>query len=265
MSGFRTRRPRSSATVKQRPRRVGPSGITASGAAAGDTLDERGIADFAAATVAASKAGFDGVEIHGAHGYLPDQFLWARTNCRRDGYGAGERTRFVAELVRACKAAAGSDFPIILRLSRWKSFDYAARLADTSTELEQLLQLIVAAGVDAIHCSTRRFWEPGFAGDPLTLAGWMRRIGGVPVIAVGSVTLEADFKQGKVEATCGIADSAPRGGDVEAVARLIVAGEFDMIAVGPALIANPDSAMLVCENRLDALQPFNRELLATLA
>lgn len=255
-------------TVKQRPRRVGPSGLDGAGARTGDVLDERGIADtiaaFADAARIAESTGYDGVEIHGAHGYLPDQFLWARTNRRADHYGA-DRTRFVVELLRACRAAVSPGFAIILRLSQWKSFDYAARLAETPTELEALLRPIVEAGVDALHCSTRRFWEPGFSDSPLTLAGWMRKISGVPVIAVGSVTLEADFKNGKTEATGGIAESALRTRDVADVARLIAAGEFDMIAVGRALIANPDWATLVREGRQEELRPFVKEMLATLS
>lgn len=254
-------------TVKMRPRRVGPSGVSGLGATAGAALDERGIADtiadFAWATEAARAAGFDGVEIHGAHGYLPDQFLWPQTNRREDGYGA-DRTRFLVELVRACKRAGGADFPLILRLSQWKSTDYDARLADTPAELAAILEPIAAAGVDALHCSTRRFWEPGFAGDPTTLAGWMRRLTGLPVIAVGSATLQTDFKAGKDEATGGIAESAARAGDIEAIAALIAAGEFDIIAVGRALIANPDWAHLVRQGRADELRPFTRDLLAAL-
>lgn len=256
-------------TVKQKPRRVGPSGLLGTGDLGGDTLDDNGIADtiadFARATRAARDAGFDGVEIHGAHGYLPDQFLWSRTNRRTDGYGiAADRTRFVVELIKACKAAGGSDFPFILRFSQWKTFDYDARLAETPDELAAILQPLADAGVDAFHCSTRRFWEPGFAGDPRTLAGWARKLTGVPVIAVGSVTLEADFKESLSEETGGIAESAPRTKDIGTVARLIADGEFDMIAVGRAMIANPDWANLVREGREAELRAFSREQLARL-
>lgn len=257
-------------TVKQKPRRVGPSGLLGTGEPGGDALDENGIADtiadFARATHAARMAGFDGIEIHGAHGYLPDQFLWDRTNLRSDRYGgdAKERTRFVIELIRACRAAAGPDFPIVLRFSQWKSFDYEARLADTPQELEAILAPIAAAGVDAFHCSTRRFWERGFTGDRLTLAGWARKLTGLPTIAVGSVTLENDFKHDKTEDSGGIAESASRSRDVEDVAALVERGEFDMIAVGRAMVANPDWANLVAAGHTHRLRPFTRDLLATL-
>lgn len=256
------------ATVKQRPRRVGPSGISANGATAGEAMDDRAIADtiadFADAAAVSQAAGFDGVELHAAHGYLPDQFLWQRTNRRDDRYGIADRSRFLAELIAACRDAVGKTYPIVVRLSQWKSSDYAARLAETPEALQALLAPLVDAGATAFHCSTRRFWEAGFAGEARTLAGWMRHLGGVPVIAVGSMTLASDFKDGKSEVTGGIADSAARGDDVDRAARLIADGEFDVIAIGRAPIANPDWATLVRAGRQDALRPFAKEMLAAL-
>jgi 2,4-dienoyl-CoA reductase-like NADH-dependent reductase (Old Yellow Enzyme family) len=143
-------------------------------------LDEAGITqtihDFAVATANARRAGFDGVEIHGGHGYLADQFLWERTNHRDDGYGISDRTRFLRELIAAYRQAGGPEFPLILRLSLWKSVDFSARIATTAQELESLLAPLVDAGVDAFHVSTRRFWEPAFDGDSRTLPGWFRKL-----------------------------------------------------------------------------------------
>jgi 2,4-dienoyl-CoA reductase-like NADH-dependent reductase (Old Yellow Enzyme family) len=97
------------------------------------TLDEiRGAIDaYGAAARTAKALGFDGVEIHGAHGYLIDQFLWDRTNLREDEYGGdiGRRTRFAAEVIQEVRANVGVDFPVVMRLSTWKQQDYSARLA----------------------------------------------------------------------------------------------------------------------------------------
>jgi 2,4-dienoyl-CoA reductase-like NADH-dependent reductase (Old Yellow Enzyme family) len=257
-------------TIKKRPPRVGPSGLAGNGLPRGEALDEQGIVatieDFARATMAARGAGFDGVEIHGAHGYLPDQFLWSRTNRRTDRYGgdAGARTRFLVELIGACRKAGGDDFPILLRISQWKSSDYAARLADTPEELEAILGPLADAGVDAFHCSARRFWEPGLPGFERTWAGWVRKLTGKPTIAVGSVTLATEFKSGTSEATGGIAESSAHPNNLSEVARLMEEGEFDMIAVGRAMIANPNWATLVRHGRADELQPYSRSALATL-
>lgn len=72
---------------------------------------------FAQAAKDAQRIGMDGVEIHGAHGYLVDQFFWEGSNQRTDEYGGSlaNRSRFAIELIQATRAAVGPDFPIILR------------------------------------------------------------------------------------------------------------------------------------------------------
>jgi 2,4-dienoyl-CoA reductase-like NADH-dependent reductase (Old Yellow Enzyme family) len=245
--------------------RVSPSGLAGPDVRVGEVITQfqidRTIGAFADAAGAAARLGFDGIEIHGAHGYLVDQFFWSVTNRRVDKYGGGiaNRTRFAVELVEAIRRRVPSDFPIILRLSQWKQLDYDARLADTPDELAALLQPLVAAGVDMFHCSTRRFWDPAFVGSPLSLAGWTRKLSGKPVIAVGSVTLSNDFKsaQGKQFA-------AASPGALDLVIEMMERGDFDLIAVGRALLANADWAIKVREGRLAELQPFSREMLQTL-
>lgn len=147
------------------------------------------IAAFAKAARDAVRIGFDGLEIHGAHGFLIDQFLWSRTNRRDDGYG-GDRVRFACEVVAACRAAAGPDFPISMRFSQFKMTDYAARLADTPAALEAIVGPLAAAGVDFFDCSLRRFWRPEFPDSPMNLAGWIKKLSGRPTIAGGGIGLE---------------------------------------------------------------------------
>jgi 2,4-dienoyl-CoA reductase-like NADH-dependent reductase (Old Yellow Enzyme family) len=133
---------------------------------------------FGQAAADAQRLGFDGVEIHGAHGYLIDQFFWVVTNQRADEYGGDlvTRTRFAVEIIEAVRRATGPDFPIILRFSQWKQQDYAARLATTPEELARFLAPLSTAGVDIFHCSQRRFWEPEFEGSDLNLAGWTKKL-----------------------------------------------------------------------------------------
>src|SRR5208282_4788498 len=121
------------------------------------------IAAFGAAAGDAKRLGFDAVELHGAHGYLIDQFFWEGTNERDDtfgGPGIPERARFAAEIIKAVRAATGPDFPVIIRLSQWKQQDFAAKIAPTPQALEHWLSPLADAGADAFHCSQRRFWEP---------------------------------------------------------------------------------------------------------
>ena len=181
-----------------------PSGLNAPGQPAGEPMSEEAIADtvaaFARAAADAKALGFDTLEIHGAHGYLIDQFFWSGTNLRHDRYGGAtiaERARFAAEVVAAIRAAVGPDYPILLRVSQWKQQDYTARLAQTPGEMEQWLRPLVEAGVDILHCSQRRFWEPEFpeidGEHGLNFAGWAKKLTGAPTISVGSVGLSGDF------------------------------------------------------------------------
>jgi 2,4-dienoyl-CoA reductase-like NADH-dependent reductase (Old Yellow Enzyme family) len=177
-----------------------PSGLLAAGRKVGEPMTDADVADtiaaFASAAADARRLGFDALELHGAHGYLIDQFFWAATNLRSDRYGGatlGERTRFAAEIVKAVRAAVGEDFAIILRLSQWKGQDYQARMAASPAEMESWVAPLVAAGADLLHCSQRRFWEPEFEGSDLNFAGWARKLTGLPTITVGSVGLSGEF------------------------------------------------------------------------
>src|SRR5207237_5622670 len=109
------------------------------------------VAAFARSSVAAQAAGFDGVAIHGASGYLIDSFFWPKTNLRTDRYGGdmARRATFGVEVVRAVRAAVGPDFPIMFRFAQWKQQDFRAQIAETPAELGVLLRALSEAGVDA--------------------------------------------------------------------------------------------------------------------
>lgn len=244
-----------------------PSGLTHSGKRVYEEPSESEVWDmvqaYAKAAGEAARLGFDAVEIHGAHGYLIDQFFWDRMNVRGDTYGGAlpERARFAAEIVAECRRAVGPDIPVILRFSQWKQQDYAVRLAETPAELEAFLAPIIAAGVDILHCSQRRFWEPEFpdvdGAEGLNLAGWTRKVAGVPTITVGSVGLNGDF----IDAFRG--GGAPRA-SLDGLVRRLERGEFDLVAVGRALLQDPFWAQKVKAGRLDELADYDAKALATL-
>ena len=219
------------------------------------------IESFVAAAVAARTTGFDGVEIHGAHGYIIDQFLWDALNMRdRADYGGDpvERTRFAVELIEKIRIAVGPDFPIILRISQWKQQDYAARLADTPERLKAILDPITAAGVDIVHCSERRYWSQEFPGSEMNLAGWVKQLTGRPTITVGSVGLAGPMSVTNIgEATEVSADLGP-------LAHRVAHGEFDLVAVGRALLTDPEWARKVRQGRFDELLPFTKDALDVL-
>ncbi|MFE3640685.1 NADH:flavin oxidoreductase [Streptomyces sp. NPDC059169] len=244
---------------------VGPSGLTTEGAEpTGKSMTRQDLDDviaaFAQAAADAERIGFDGIELHGAHGYLLDQFLWAGTNHRTDAYGGDPvaRTRFAAEIVAAVRERVSPDFPVLFRYSQWKQQDYGARLAETPAELEAILAPLAAAGVDAFHASTRRYWMPEFEGSDLNLAGWTKKLTGKPVITVGSVGLDGDFIsafQGKGSLVKGIDNLLDR----------LEAEEFDMVAVGRALLQDPEWAAKVLADRFDDLKPYDPAALKSLS
>jgi len=216
---------------------------------------------FAKGAIAAKEVGFDAVEFHGAHGYLIDQFFWAGTNARTDAWGGhlSARTKFATEIIKASRAAVGPDFPLILRFSQWKQQDFTQRLAQTPQELEAFLKPLVDAGVDIFHCSTRRFWDPEFDGSDLNLAGWTKRITGKPTITVGSVGLSgSDFVGSLGGRTAEIAG-------IDGLLDRLASDEFDLVAIGRALLANPDWPAQVRNASGEKLRSFEKTMLSELA
>jgi 2,4-dienoyl-CoA reductase-like NADH-dependent reductase (Old Yellow Enzyme family) len=221
---------------------------------------QKTIAAFAEAARSAKALGFDALELHGAHGYLIDQFFWQATNHRKDAYGGdtiAERNRFAVDVVKAVRAAVGEDMVIILRLSQFKGQDYAAKIALTPNDMEEWVLPLAEAGVDIFHGSQRRYWEPEFEGSDLNFAGWIKKITGRPTITVGSVGLNSDVTnafQGK-------------GSDVSALDELVRRfdrGDFDLVAVGRPLLQDPEWVKKHKETRFDELKAFDASSLGVL-
>jgi len=194
------------------------------------------VAGFARAARNAADAGFDGIAIHGAHGYLIDCFFWDETNLRTDRYGGDRRARsaFGAEVVKAIRAAVGPQLPIMFRFSQWKMQDYDARLATRPAELEEILGPLADAGVDIFDASTRHFHKPEFEGSELNLAGWARKLTGKLAMTVGGVGLDTnlyDMLRG--------AQTNLDAGNLAMLAARFDRGEFDLVGVGRSILADP--------------------------
>ncbi len=135
---------------------VSPSGIADSGCAKPHALTipeiERLISDAADAAQRAKAAGFDGVQFHGAHGYLASKFLTPHFNKRTDEYGGSleNRTRFLLNAIAAIRQAVGPDYPIWVKLN---CDDFMAEEGFTFDESKQVMQWLEAAGVNAIEVS----------------------------------------------------------------------------------------------------------------
>jgi 2,4-dienoyl-CoA reductase-like NADH-dependent reductase (Old Yellow Enzyme family) len=218
------------------------------------------VANFADAAALAKRIGFDGIELHGAHGYLIDEYIWNRTNARGDRFG----TRMVVptEIVKAVRSAVGDDFAVVFRFSQWKADHYNERIAESASELESILVPLADAGVDAFHASTRRHWLPEFpADDPtLGLAGWAKRLTGKTVITVGSVGVNTEFRGAGASAEkipLVIRESLEER--LEYLVEQYEAGEFDIVALGRALMADPAWVHKMRQGRFDEVVPFDRK------
>lgn len=156
----------------------------------------------------------------------------------------------------------GPDFPIILRLSQWKQQDYTARLAPTPALMTDWLLPLVEAGADMLHCSQRRFWEPEFpeidGEGSLAFAGWAKKLTGVPTISVGSVGLSSEF-------LTAFEGKGSRAAGIDQLLRRMERDEFDLIAVGRALMSDSNLVSKVERGESNTLKGFEAVSLAELA
>lgn len=243
---------------------LSPSGLVQEGRPNGLAMtpqDLRDIRDgYVNSAMIAQEIGANGIEIHAAHGYLLDLFLWHETNLRDDDYGGAtlvERARFPAEIITAIRAATGPDFIISFRFSQWKEVDYGARIADHPDQLRPFIKLIEDAGVDLFHVSTRRFDKPEWPelDAERSLAAWVKSMTTKPVIAIGSVGLTTDLAADIFD------DEDPElqvDQDIGRVGQGVRSGDFDLIGVGRAHIANNDFVQLVRNRQTANMKTFRK-------
>lgn len=209
------------------------------------------VAGFGRAARDAMAAGFDGLALHGAHGYLIDAFLWGETNRRSAPWGgdAVARTRFAVEVIKACRTEIGEDRPLIFRFSQWKQQDFRAKLAETPAELEAVLGPLADAGVDLFDASVRFFNTPAFPDHAdLTLAGWARKLTGKMSGVVGGIGL----LKGKYETDDSLSQASNNLG---LLLDRFNKGEFDVASVGRAILQ--DAQWVNKARRGDPLPAFD--------
>lgn len=186
-------------------------------------ITEQEIAEVIDGFVQAAKravriAGFDGVEIHGANGYLLDQFLTAGTNLRTGRWGGDVqgRVRLLEEVVKAVKAAIGDEVPVGIRISQGKVNDFASKWPGRETDAQVIFGALARAGTDFIHVTEFEAWKPAFEGGRDSLIALARRYAPeVTIIANGTL------------------HSIERAGEALDLGA-------DIIALGRGALANPD-------------------------
>lgn len=196
---------------------------------------------FVLAAQRAKAAGFDAVEIHGAHGYLITQFMSPHTNKRTDAYGRGfeGRMKFPLKIVEGMRAALGPDYPILFRMCADEYIDGGLTL-----EVSKIIaRRLVEAGVDALDITSGIYESPPAwhawiypiydmaPGCRVYLAEAIKKAIGIPVIASG------------------------RLGDPVLAEKIIKEGKADLIAMGRALLADPELPRKAAEGNLDDIRP----------
>lgn len=219
---------------------MGPEYLERVAARPGRPMTDEEVVDviegFARSARHAMEVGFDGVAIHGAHGYMVDTFLWEGTNLRSDRWGGDHigRAAFAVELVKAIRREIGPEPVINFRFSQWKQQDFKARLAETPRQLEQILGPIADAGVDIFDGSQRYFDRAEFEGSPLNIAGWAKKVTGKAAQTVGGVGLASGVYDSRKDGASGAALE-----NVYKVAARLEKGEFDLVGVGRAIMHDP--------------------------
>lgn len=193
------------------------------------------IGSFAAAAVHAREAGFDGVEIHGANGYILDEFLTDYTNRRTDEYGGSteNRVRLSAEVIQRIREAVGPDYPVGIRISQAKVNDYEHKWQDGESDAQIIFSRLAQAGADFIHVTEYDASLPAF-GTGSSLAALAKKYGRVPVIANGN--LEDPLK----------ADA------------LLAKSEADLVSLGKGALANRDWPNRALQG--EPIRPFTPEI-----
>ncbi|GAA3204685.1 tRNA-dihydrouridine synthase [Nonomuraea roseoviolacea] len=204
---------------------------------------EVAVRGFAASAARARAAGFDGVEIHAANGYLLDQFLTDYTNRRDDSYGGpvANRVRLTAEVVSAIKAEVGDDFCVGVRLSQTKVNDFVYRWPGGAHDARIIFSALAAAGASYLHIASEgRDWiETARLEGGVTITGLARQVTGLPVIANGGMH------------------------DVAQAAQVLSDGHADVVSIARGALANPDLPHRLAESR--PLERFDHMMLQPMA
>ena len=251
-----------------------PSGLIQGGRGNGRAMTHADLAELQASYVRAARdarrLGVDGVELHAAHGYLMDQFLWAETNQRSDQFGGptlAQRACYPAAVAAAMRDAIGPDLVLSFRFSQFKEVDYGAAIARDPDELRDMITLMRSAGVDMFNVSSRRFRKPEWpesAHRDWSIAQWTRSFTDAAVMTTGSVGLNvemfADLFDGQDPSELSVS------GDLQELAARVADGTLDLVGVGRMHIANNDFVNKVRAGRVHELALFNKHThLAALA
>jgi 2,4-dienoyl-CoA reductase-like NADH-dependent reductase (Old Yellow Enzyme family)/thioredoxin reductase len=205
--------------------------------------DEADIAEvieqFVAAAERCVRAGFDGIELHGGHGYLLDEFLTPSMNKRTDGWGGPveNRARLLCDTLRAIRARLGDEFPLWIRIN---AVEHHKTDGETFEDQQKVIEMALACGIDAVHLTAYAntdvatgptdSYAPHVVGSLSDYAAQVRARVDVPVITFGR------FEPDEAE-------------------QVLADGKADFIGMGRKLLADPDLPNKLAAGRVDDIRP----------
>jgi len=201
------------------------------------------VGGFVDAALRARAAGFDGVEVHAANGYLLDQFITDYTNARDDEFGGpvANRIRLTARIVADIRGRLGGDFLLGVRVSQTKVNDFTYRWPGGVADAEVVFAALAEAGADYLHIASegRDFIDTARLSDGRTITALAREVSGLPVMANGGMH------------------------DLDQARAVLDGGHADLVSIGRGALANPDlpARLLVGKN----LEPFDHAMLSPMA
>jgi len=191
---------------------------------------------FGDAAERAVQAGFDLIEIHGAHGYLINQFLSRFSNIREDEYGGDVegRTKFALEIVREIRKRIGKDFPLSFKISAQEFVPNGLTVGESI----KILKLLVKEGIDVVQVSAGNDATPEWIAQPMFMkkaclagsAGAIKKALNIPVMAVGRIN------------------------DPLVAERILAEGKADLVCMGRGLLADPELPKKAKEGRLEDIR-----------
>jgi 2,4-dienoyl-CoA reductase-like NADH-dependent reductase (Old Yellow Enzyme family) len=201
------------------------------------------VREFVDSALRARAAGFDGVEVHAANGYLLDQFLTDYTNARDDEFGGpvANRIRLTARIVAGIRGRLSGDFLLGVRVSQTKVNDFTYRWPGGVADAEVVFAALAEAGADYLHIASegRDFIDTARLSDGRTITALAREVSGLPVMANGGMH------------------------DLDQTRTVLDGGHADLVSIGRGALANPDlpARLLVGKN----LEPFDHAMLSPMA
>jgi NADH:flavin oxidoreductases, Old Yellow Enzyme family len=206
------------------------------------------IGEFEKIALEAKKIGFDGIDLHAAHGSLLHDFLCENTNWRNDEYGM--KTLFINKVVNGIKEVCGMNFMVGVRISNYKMYDMDYYLAKDANDLSALIQELSLDNIDFFDCSTVNYMDLAYPNSRVTFSRFVKEITKKPTICVGGIGINEAYNRELPSILSTMLHSPKKNNDkygkefnsfydYDKLLNQYENGGFDLIGIGRPILFNP--------------------------